>query len=123
MDVKSSRSILLSWRSPPLEQHNGRIIYYHTVIAETQMLYLENGTVILTVGDGIDLTYDVTGTQTKLIDMLHPNYKYTVKIAAVTSAGIGPFSTSMIAITLEDGMYVFLYSCTPNYKQLFYLHM
>jgi len=122
MDVKSSHSILLSWRSLPLEQQNSRIIYYNTVIVETQVLYLENGTVILTGGDDIDHTYNVTGTHTKLIDTLHPNYKYTVKIAAVTFAGIGPFSTPTIAITLEDGMYVFLYNYICSYKQI-YMHM
>lgn len=100
----SSHSILLSWKSLPLEQQNGRIIYYHVIIAETQVLFLENGTVISTVGDDIDMTYNVTGNNAKLINMLHPSYNYTVRIAAVTSAGIGSFSVPMTATTLEDGV-------------------
>ena len=38
--------------------------------------------------------------------MLHHNYNYTVRMAAVTSAGIGPFSAPVTATTLEGGSYV-----------------
>ena len=38
--------------------------------------------------------------------MLSPNYNYTVRTAAVTSAGIGPFNTPVTATTLEGGSYV-----------------
>jgi len=53
MDVMSSQSILLSWKPPPLEQQNGQLVNYHVLITETQVFYLENGTIITTVGDDI----------------------------------------------------------------------
>ena len=52
------------------------------------------------------MIFNVTGNRVQLIDMLHPNYNYTVRMAAVTSVGIGPFSDPVTATTLEDGMFV-----------------
>jgi len=102
--VKSPHSIVLSWNQPPLEQQNGQIFFYHMLITETQVFYSEDGAVFTTVGNDIEMIYNVTGFNAQLIDMLHPSYNYTVRVAAVTSVGIGPFSTPMTVTTFEDGM-------------------
>ena len=69
------------------------------------MLYLDNGTVTYIVGDDINMTFNVTSRRAQWIDMLHPHYNYTVRMAAVTNAGIGPFSAPVTATTLEDGTF------------------
>lgn len=102
--VQSSSSILLSWKPPPLEQQHGRLVHYHVIFMETQVHYLDDGTVILAAGVEVNMTLNVTGNRAQLIDMLHPSYNYAVRMAAVTNAGIGPFSAPVTARTLEDGM-------------------
>ena len=72
---------------------------------ETQVLYIDDGTVTSSVGVDVNITFNVTGNRAQLIDMLHPSYNYTVRMAAATSVGIGPFSAPVTAATLEDGMF------------------
>ena len=72
---------------------------------ETQVLHIDNGTVASSVGVDVNITFNVTGNRAQLIDMLHPSYNYTVRMAAATSVGIGPFSTPVTVATLEDGMF------------------
>ena len=50
-------------------------------------------------------TYNVSESRTQLIDMLHPDYNYTVRIAAGTAVGIGPFSDDITVRTNMDGEY------------------
>ena len=45
----------------------------------------------------------------QLVDMLHPSYNYTVRIAAATAAGIGPFSDPMHYCDDIGGWYVSYY--------------
>ena len=101
--VETSRSIMLSWDPPSLEEQNGILTMYHVIIMETQILYLDNGTVDTPMGNNFNRTYNVSEGRTQLVDMLHPSYNYTVRIAAATAAGIGPFSDSITMMTLEDG--------------------
>ena len=101
--VESSQSIMLMWKPPSLEGQNGFIIRYHVIVMETQILYLDNGTVISQMGMNFNRTYNVSEGRTQLIDMLHPSYNYTVRIAAATVVGIGPFSDPITVMTLEDG--------------------
>ena len=100
--VQSPHCIKLSWEPPSPEEHNGEIISYHIIAMETQILYLDNGTVILQMGMNFNRTY-VSEGRTQLIGMLHPSYNYTVRIAAATVVGIGPFSDPITVMTLEDG--------------------
>ena len=72
---------------------------------ETQVLHMNDGAVISSVGGDVNITFNVTGSRAQLIDMLHPSYNYTVRMAAATSVGIGPFSAPVTATTLEDGMF------------------
>ena len=43
----------------------------------------------------INRIFNVSERHTQLIDMLHPDYNYTVRIAAATGVGIGPFSDAI----------------------------
>ena len=101
--VETSRNITLSWDRPSLEEQNGILTIYHVIIMETQILYLDDGTVITPMGENFNRTYNVSEGRIQLVDMLHPSYNYTVRIAAATSAGIGPFSDPITVMTLEDG--------------------
>jgi len=87
-------------------EQNGIIISYHVIVMETQILYLDNGTVISQMGMNRNRTYNVSEGHTQLIDMLHPSYNYTVRIAAATVVGIGPFSDPITVMTMEDGEYL-----------------
>jgi len=101
--VKTSRSIMLSWDRPSLEQQNGILTIYHVIIMETQILYLDNGTVDSPMGDNFNRIYNVSEGRMQLVEMLHPSYNYTFMIAAATEPGIGPFSDPITVMTLEDG--------------------
>ena len=54
-------------------------------------------------GDDRNITFDITESRIQLINNLLPNHNYTVRIAAATNAGIGPFSTAITVTTPEDG--------------------
>ena len=101
--VQSSHSIILSWEPPSLEEQNGLLVQYHVIVMETQILYLDNGTVISQLGIIRNRTYNVSEGRTQLVDMLHPSYNYTVRIAATTVVGIGLFSDPITVMTPEDG--------------------
>ena len=101
----SSRSIQLSWNPPEIGEQNGILLHYHVIVMETQILFLNDGTLIAPMGDNLNRTYDVSEGRMQLIDMLHPSYNYTVRIAAATAAGIGPFSDPITVMTLEDGKF------------------
>jgi len=93
----------VSWEPPPLESHNGRLSYYYVHITETEVLNLENGTVILNVGMNSSRRYEFSEGRTQLVSMLHPSYRYGIKVAAATGAGIGPYSSTVNVVMLEDG--------------------
>ena len=84
----SSRSASVTWGLPPADEVNGVIIRY-----------VINVTVV-----GTGQTFQLTSTTTSLtVTTLTPYTTYICIIAAVTSAGIGPFSTQFTLITPEDG--------------------
>jgi len=99
--VVTARSIMLSWDQPSLEEQNGILTVYHVIIMETQILYFDNGTMISQAGMNFTRTYDVLEGRTQLIDMLQPSNNYTVRIAAATAAGTGPFSDPITVMTFE----------------------
>ena len=101
--VSSSHSIILSWTSPPQEEENGLLLVYHVIIIETQIYYLDNGAVTTPMETYLNTTYDVSEGYKQLIDELHPDYDYTVRIAAATGVGIGPFSDGITVRTYMDG--------------------
>ena len=100
--VESSRSIVLSWRAPRIIPLHGELVEYHIIVEETQILNLENGTVISQEGINRNRTSDAR-EDTEVVNMLHPNYNYTIRIAAQTTVGMGPFSEPITVRTIEDG--------------------
>ena len=103
--VESSCSIMLLWERPSLEEENGLLIHYHVVVIETQIHYTDDGTEITGMQAYLNRTYNVSEGRTQLIDMLHPDYNYTVRIAAATGVGVGPFSDAITVRTDMDGEY------------------
>jgi len=65
-------------------------------------MYLDNGAVTSMVGANLNRTYSVTGNRTQLVNMLHPDYNYTVSLAAATNGGIGTFSVTFTVTMPED---------------------
>ena len=93
----------VSWESPPLDSHNGQLSYYNVLIAETEVVNLENGTIVVSKGMNSSRRYELSEGRTQLVTMLHPSYRYCIEVAAATNAGIGPYSPEMSVVMLEDG--------------------
>ena len=106
--VESSSSIMLIWERPSPEEENGLLICYHVIIIETQIHYTDGGEEITEMQTYLNRTYNVSEGRSQLIDMLHPDYNYTVRIAAATGPGIGPFSDAITVRTDMDGELSFL---------------
>ena len=92
---------MLTWERPLLDEENGLLVRYHAIVIETQIHYAGDGTEITGMKTYFNRTYNVSEGRTQLIDGLHPDYNYTVRIAAATESGIGPFSD---AITVRTNM-------------------
>ncbi len=86
--ASTSRSATITWSPPPADQQNGVIIQY-----------LINVTVVET-----GVSFQLTSTSTSLtVTTLLPYRNYICIIAAVTSVGIGPFSSRFTLTTPQDG--------------------
>ena len=101
--VITSHTMLLTWEQPLPEEVNGVVIYYHVIVMETQIHYMDDGTEITGMQRYLNITYNVSEGRNQLIDGLHPDYNYTVRIAAVTGVGIGLFSDAITVRTYMDG--------------------
>ena len=84
----TSESFYLSWSPPPVEDRNGAITGYTIQVTNA----------------GTEETFTVTsqGSSTE-IRSLRPFTTYTCVVAAQTSAGIGPYSTTVMIRTDEAG--------------------
>ena len=98
-----SRSFMLSWNPPLIGEQNGILICYHVIVIETQIRYTDDGAKITGNQRYLNRTYNTSKGCTQLIDMLHPDYNYTVRIAAATEPGIGPFSNAVTVRMEMDG--------------------
>ena len=103
--VISSHSLMLEWERPSLENENGLLVRYHVIVMETQIHYMDDGTEITGMQRYLNRTYNVSEGRSQLIDILHPDYNYTVRIAAATVAGIGNFGDPVTNRTGMDGEY------------------
>ena len=104
--VESSRTIMLTWERPSPEQENGLLELYHVIVIETQIHYTDDGAEITGMQRYLNRTYNVSEGRAELIDeMIRPDYNYTVRIAAATEPGIGPFSDPITVRTDTDGEY------------------
>ena len=106
--VDSSRSIMLAWERPPMEEENGLLLIYHVIVIETQIHYTDDGEEIRGIQTYLNRTYNISEGREQLIDMLHPDYNYTVSVAAATEPGIGPFSDPITVRTDMDGEYTYI---------------
>ena len=102
LSAESPYSIRLSWDPPSVEQQNGKLIRYHIFIKEYLLVTVNNRTIEVP-GNDRNRTFDITKGHVQLINNLFSNHIYTVRVAAATSAGIGPFSTAITVTTPEDG--------------------
>ena len=95
---------MLTWERPSPEEENGLLVRYHVIVKETQIHYTDDGTEITGIQRYLNRTYNVSEGRAQLIDMMiHPDYNYTVRIAAATEPGIGPFSDPVTVRTDMDG--------------------
>jgi len=101
--VNSSRSIILSWERPLPQNENGLPLLYHVIVIQTPIHYFDNETEFTEMQTYFNRTYNFSEARTQLIGMLHPDYNYTVRIAAATGPGIGPFSNAITVRTNMDG--------------------
>ena len=83
------RNLEYRWNPPIPEDRNGNIIGYEFYIID------QNG------------WYDVktVNSTEKVLEELKPYTNYTVQVAAMTSAGVGPYSVSIIERTKEASKY------------------
>ena len=95
----------MSWERPSPEEENGLLIHYHVIIIETQIHYTDDGAEITGMQTYLNRTFNVSKGRSQFIDMLHPDYSYTVRIAAATGPGIGPLSTAITNRTDMNGEY------------------
>ncbi|KAI6661005.1 Phosphatidylinositol phosphatase PTPRQ-like [Oopsacas minuta] len=79
----SATQISISWSTPSIESQNGIIDNYVILIDSTELTASASSTF-----------YTITG--------LNPYTEYTLQIAAATSVGTGPYSTSSTITTLES---------------------
>ena len=101
--VNSSHSIMLTWERPLVKEQNGLLLIYHVIVIETQIHYTDDGVEIRGIERYLNRTYNVSEGREQFIEMLHPDYNYTVSIAAATEQGIGPFSDPITVRTNIDG--------------------
>ena len=101
-----SQSFILSWDPPLIGEQNGILISYHVIVIETQIHYTDDGEEIRGMERYLNRTYNVLEGRVQLIDMLHPDYNYTVSIAAATKPGIGPFSDPVTVRTDMSGKFL-----------------
>ena len=97
---------MLTWERPSPEKENGLLLIYHVIVIETQIHYTDDGAEITGMQRYLNRTYSVSEGRTQLIDMLHPDYNYTVRIAAATEPGIGPFSDAITVRAHMDGEFM-----------------
>ena len=87
-EAVNSEEILLKWDLPPPQHQNGIIIGYTVNITA------------LETGATIQMS---TPYQNMMLYSLRPFTTYSCIVAARTSIGLGPFSTTINVQTLEDG--------------------
>ena len=88
----TSRAIELEWEPVPIDQRNGDITHYE--IELNQIMFSEEPGSELRSTSEPRLSTNLTGLQAFV--------EYTVRVRAVNSAGFGPFSPNVTAMTLTD---------------------
>ena len=90
----NSTSVTMSWNPPAAENQNGVITGY---------------VINLTTVGSEGISQNSSSSDNITIGSLHPFTTYTFTVAAQTSVGTGPYTTSSTVMTPEDGMSLSLY--------------
>ena len=90
----SSRSLLLNWQPPLLQDRNGLIIGYFINIVATEL--------------GVTFPSQNTTELEYLVNDLIPFTTYSCSVTAYTTIGIGPSTLPMLATTNEAGKLILL---------------
>ena len=78
----------MTWEVPLAEQQNGVIQRYLVMVMVQQTR----------------ASFTLNSTSTSLlVPDLHPAYHHTIEVAAVTVAGVGPYSNVIVVMTPDDG--------------------
>ncbi|XP_069693342.1 cell adhesion molecule Dscam2-like [Periplaneta americana] len=91
----TSRSLHLAWSPPPAASRNGIITGYRIMY---ENLCTPTG---FKSADDVTATLEVNKLSTILVD-LDKYCNYSVRVTAMTSVGIGPWSESTVCLTAED---------------------
>ena len=86
--VTGSKTATITWVPPIAEHQNGRIAYYILIVSDEQF-------------NISDLIINTTATVYYLTDLEEYN-NYSFKVAAGTVGGLGPYSTPIFFITMQD---------------------
>ena len=84
-----------TWQPPPADQQNGAIDYV-AVLTQPQTSTSEEFTTT-------DTSFNITG--------LLPFTEYLFRVAARTSAGVGPYTQEVLFKTPEDGVFIVHIKC------------
>ena len=87
-------------------------MYYNINITETQIAYNENGSEVSLGSMNETLRYNISDNLlTHNFTMLHPSYKYSIRVAAETETGVGPYSDEEIKTLPQDSESLFCVYC------------
>ena len=89
----NSSTLYISWSSPTSEHQNGYIQGYSINLVEIET--------------GISMTFSTTEQNNTILN-LHPYYRYSYKIAAIT-IGQGPFSEPFVIQLPESGVFKIMF--------------
>lgn len=103
-EALSSEAVFLQWDLPLPQQQNGFIIGYVVNITA-----LETGATDHMSTPYLNLT----------LHSLHPFTTYSCIVAARTSVGLGPFSTTVNVRTLEDGRNCYHNTTFLNWHEIY----
>ena len=104
LQITGSRSLLLSWDHLSKNDTNGIIINY---------------SVCIQLGANTPICVNISATNDRYpASGLKPYSNYTVKIAAINSAGFGPYNVGITKQTNEEGKY-FVYT----YHKILYFEL
>ena len=86
----SSQNIHLYWDPPLRRLQNGFIVGYRVKVLETNTGHTS-------------IKFVSTPAMSITLTSLHPYYTYSCTVAAMTTVGLGPYSTDIYITTFQDG--------------------
>ncbi len=87
---KQAHWTMVGWGIPPQARRNGIIISYIVQLLDTHGAVVRNETVAVQ-----DPTFDSPQSLAHNLTNLKPNTRYVWRVAATTTAGVGPFTSTL----------------------------